>query len=132
MATVLNAIPFGMDAEVADFVATESVSITNTADKSEVVGSDGNIFSVCYYNNNGEWSASGFKGSAPTATLGNALTNLGSDATSDMGPGLTGANGAAGVGVGAGATVFISEITVEEGAEDWQKYSLKGQWWTGF
>lgn len=131
MATVLNAIPFGMDAEVADFIATESVSITNTADKSEVVGADGNVFSVCYYNHNGEWSCSGFKSSAPTASLGVALTNTGSDATSDMKPGLTGASGASEFGSDT-ASIFISEITVEEGAEEFNKYSLKGQWWRGF
>ena len=68
MATVLNAIPFGMDAEVADFTATESVSLTNRADKSEVVGADGNVFSVCYYNHHGDWTATGFKATAPTAS----------------------------------------------------------------
>ena len=131
MATVLNAIPFGMDAEVADFVATESVSITNRADKMEQVGSDGNVYSVCYYNNHGDWTATGFKNGTPTASLGQALANCGSDATSDMKPGLIGANAAAD-NVSSGSSVFISEIQVEESAEEFQKFTLKGVWWAGY
>ena len=132
MATVLNAIPFGMDAEVADFTATESVSITNRADKMEQVGSDGNVYSVCYYNNHGDWTATGFKNGTPTASLGAQLANTGSDATSDMKPGLIGANGGADTGSGSGASVFISEIQVEESAEEFQKFTLKGVWWKGY
>lgn len=135
MATVLNAIPFGMDAEVADFTATESVSLTNRADKSEVVGADGNVFSVCYYNHHGDWTATGFKATAPTASLGAQLVATGSDTTSDMKPGLTGANGGAAAGgsdAGQNAAIYISEIQIEEGAEDFQKYTLKGQWWAGY
>jgi len=129
---IQNAIPFGMDAEVANFNATESVSITNRADKMEQVGSDGNIFSVCYYNFHGDFTATGFGGSAPNVSLGGQLTNSGSDATSDMKPGLIGANGNAVTGSGSGATIFISEIQVEESAEEFQKFTLKGQWWAGY
>ena len=130
---IQNAIPFGMTAEVGDFEATESVSITNRADKMEQVGSDGNIFSVCYYNFHGDFTATGFKGSAPSAPLGQALGDTGADATSNMKPGLVGANGGgAGGGVGEGASIFISEIQVEESAEEFQKFTLKGQWWTGY
>jgi hypothetical protein len=130
---IQNAIPFGMASEAGGFEATESVSLTNRADKMEQVGADGNIFSVCYYNFHGDFTATGFKGSAPSATLGSALSATGSDATSDMKPGLTGANGAgAGGGVGEGASIFISEIQVEESAEEFQKFTLKGQWWSGY
>lgn len=135
MATVLNAIPFGMDAEVADFTATESVSLTNRADKMEQVGSDGNIYSVCYYNFHGDFTATGFKNGTPTASLGAQLANTGSDATSDMKPGLTGANGTAaadGTAAGENAAVYISEIQVEESAEEFQKFTLKGVWWAGY
>ena len=132
---IQNAIPFGMDAEVANFNATESVSITNRADKMEQVGSDGNIFSVCYYNFHGDFTATGFGGSAPNVSLGGQLTNSGSDATSDMKPGLTGANGSAtsgGAPEGQNAAIYISEIQVEESAEEFQKFTLKGQWWKGY
>lgn len=132
MATVLNAIPFGMDAEVADFSATESVSITNRADKMEQVGADGNIFSVCYYNHHGDWTATGYNNTTPNATLGAALANTGSDATSDMKPGLTNANGTTNFGGSEAATVFISEIQLEESAEEFAKFTLKGQWWRGY
>ena len=130
---IKNAIPFGMSAEVADFNATESVSLTNRADKMEQVGADGNIFSVCYYNFHGDFTATGFKGTAPTASLGSALADTGADTTSNMKPGLLGASGAgSGGGVGEGASIFISEIQVEESAEEFQKYTLKGQWWAGY
>ena len=49
-----------------------------------------------------------------------------------MKPGLIGANGAAETGSGSGATVFISEIQVEESAEEFQKFTLKGVWWKGY
>ena len=131
MATVLNAIPFGMTADVADFAATESVSITNRTDKMEQVGADGNIYSVCYYNHHGDWTATGFNSTTPNATLGAALSNTGADSTSAMSPGLTDANGASNFGSDS-ASVFISEIQLEESAEEFAKFTLKGVWWRGY
>ena len=126
---ILNAIPFGITANAAGFSdCTESVSITVRSDKAEAVDENGNIFSVSYYNKSGEYTASGY--TAPSGmTIGaagtTAITNLGSDATAAIHPGLTGASGAT-AGDLASSVVHVTEITVEEGAEDFQKYTIKG------
>tara|TARA_B110000438_G_scaffold301515_1_gene356605 strand:+ start:2563 stop:2895 length:333 start_codon:yes stop_codon:yes gene_type:complete len=106
---LLDAISFGIGSEAAGFTATESASMTSRMDKVEATDEDGEFASFSYYNANGEFSATGY--GTTTASLGTAITALG---------GLT-----------AGGSVFCSEVTVEESAEDFAKSSVKGQFWSG-
>ena len=128
---IKDAIHFGITTDAATFDATESISITHRCDKAEAVGENGNIFSVSYYNSNGEWTCSGYKGSALGLSTGDVISSaatLGADGYGNAAPGFTGADGATG-GAATGAVVVITEITTEESAEDWQKYTVKGQFW---
>jgi len=131
---IKDAIPFGITYDAAQFTATESISITNRADKAEVVGSDGNYFACSYYNQGGDWSATGYSNAVGGNTgIGLALAAAdvgkdGSDDTTRMAPGFTGASGVTG-GASSGAGVYITEITREESNEDFVKYSYSGQFW---
>lgn len=106
---LLDAITFGIASEAAGFTATESCSLTTRSDKVEATDEDGEFASFSFYNTNGEFSASGY--GSTDATLSGEITALG---------GLT-----------AGGSVFCSEITTEESAEDFEKVSVKGQFWSG-
>ena len=129
---IRDAIPFGISGDAAAMTATESISITNRADKAEVVGSDGNYFACSYYNQGGDWSASGYSNAvAGGIGIGVVLSaaNVGKDTdTTTMSPGFTGNGGITG-GEATGAGVYITEITREESNEDFVKYSYKGQFW---
>ena len=128
---IKDAIDFGITVDAATFDATESISITHRCDKAEAVGENGNIFSVSYYNANGEYTATGYKGSALSLSTGDVISSvatLGADGYGNAAPGFVGADGATG-GAATNAVVVITEITTEESAEDWQKYTVKGQFW---
>mgnify|MGYP003109298628 CR=1 FL=1 len=131
---VLDQIPFGMDAGASSFTLTESVSITNRADKIETVGQDGDVKSVSYYNFNGEYTATGLKTTAPLA-VGDLITagaTMGSDSAADIAAGGTGAGGVTASGVGAvGAAVIITEVTLEMSNEDFQRFTIKGNFYQG-
>ena len=110
---LLNNIPHGLSANVANFEITESVSITNRADKTVTLNMDGDTKSVVYYNSNGEFTATGLKSSAPNCTVGSLI-----------------AIGATG-GALTGALVFVSELTLEQTNEDYQRYTVKGNLYKG-
>ena len=104
---LLDAITFGISTEAAGFTATESITMTKRKDKIEATGEDGEFASFSYYNENGEFSASGYGGT--DCAVGSVTTSLG--------------------GLSASGGVYVSEVTIEESAEDFQKYSVKGNFW---
>ena len=127
---ILNNIPFGLAANVADFSITESASMTNRSDKIETVGQTGNIKSVTYYNANGEFTATGLKVGTPSCTVTTfiAIGETGSDSAGALKAGFTGAGGATG-GAATGALVLVTELTIEQSNEDFERYTVKGQFW---
>ena len=129
---LINNIPHGLSANVANFEITESVSITNRADKTVTLNMDGDTKSVVYYNSNGEFTATGLKSSAPNCTVGTliAIGDTGADSEDSLKAGFTGVAGATG-GALTGALVFVSELTLEQTNEDYQRYTVKGNLYKG-
>ncbi len=125
---IKDGVHFGISTDAGGFDATESISITHRADKAEVIGETGNIFGCNYYNHTGEWTCTGYKGSYTAPTIGSNITTLGADGNGNLAPGFTGAGGATG-GEATGALVWVTEVTVEESNEDFQKYTIKGNFY---
>lgn len=125
---IKDELPFGITANAAGLAFTESVSITHRVDKAETVGASGNIKSCSYYNHGGEWTCTGYKNGFTAPSIGSVVSALGSDANGDFAPGFTGAKGVTG-GTATNAKVFVTEVTIEEAAEDFQKFTIKGNFY---
>lgn len=106
---------YAIPQEAAGFEATNSIDLTTRKDRVDATGEDGEYASFSYLNEHGEFTASGHTlgGAAPAGVnFGQALAALG------------------GIGAPAGI-VFVQEITLEESNEDFQKWSVKGNFWAG-
>jgi hypothetical protein len=109
---LLDAITFGLASEAAGFNCTESVSLTNRVDKAEAYDEAGEFCSVNYYNEHGEFTATGY-GLASVPALVSVVTALGG-VDNDTHHSGTDSN------------IYITSVSEENTNEDFQKYTIGG------
>lgn len=112
-ATVVGAsLTFGIAAEESS-LTTQSVSVTNKADKKEARDKQGYVVAVAYYNKTSEISIEGL------GTFTGASTNIGTTLT------------ISGTFDTASTTVYLDEVTIERANEEFVKSSLKATAYEG-
>jgi len=106
-ATVVGtSLSFGVASDESS-LTTQSVSVTNKADKKEARDKDGGVTAVAYYNKTSEISIEGL------GTFSGASTNIGTTLT------------ISGTFDLASSTVYLDEVTIEQANEEFVKTSLK-------